>query len=50
MRPSVLRATLEEGLQTVSYFQEPVLCAQFLYLPISRNAIKSFMVTAASRD
>ena len=38
------------GLQIVSYFQEPILWAQILYFPVSRKALKSFMVTAVSRD
>ena len=32
------------GLQIVRYFQEPISWAQFLYLLISRKALKSLMV------
>ena len=47
-RNEALRAlgkTGRTGLQIVRYFQEPILWAQFLYLLISRKALKSFMVT-----
>jgi len=38
------------GLLAVSYFQNPILWAQFLYLPISRKALKSFMRTTVPHD
>ena len=45
MRHSVLGGkTGRTGLQVVRYFQEQILCVQFLYLLISRKAPKSFMV------
>ena len=42
--------TGKTGLQIVRYFQKLILWAQFLYLLISRKALKSFMVTTVSRD
>ena len=53
MRYSVLCPqwkTGKTGLQIVRYFQKLILWAQFLYLLISRKALKSFMVTTVSRD
>ena len=38
------------GLLAVSYFQNPILWAQFLYLPISRKALKSFLRTTVPHD
>ena len=46
MRHSVLRGeTGRATLQIIRCSQEPILWAQFLYLPISRKTLKSFMVT-----
>ena len=46
IRQSVLRGeTGRATLQIIRCSQEPILWAQFLYLPISRKALKSFMVT-----
>ena len=45
-----LGKTGRTGLQIVRYFQELILWAQFFYLPISRKALKSFMVTTAPHD
>ena len=42
--------TRRAGLQVVRYSQELILWAQFLNLLRSRKALKSFMVTAVSRD
>ena len=51
MRCSVLKGkTGRTGLQTVRYFQELILWAQFLYLPISRKALKFFMVITVPCD
>ena len=38
------------SLQIVRYFQELILWAQFLYLLISRKALKSFVMMLVSRD
>ena len=48
---SVLRGkTGRIGLQIVRHFQESILWAQFLYLLISRKALKPFIVTAVPCD
>ena len=44
MRHSVLWGKNWKGKFSDRHFQEPILCAQFLYLFISRKALKSFMV------
>ena len=38
------------GLQIVRYSQELIFWAQFLYLLVSRKALKSFMVMTVSHD
>ena len=38
------------GLQGVRYFQENILCAQFLHLLTCRKALKSFTVSSAPHD
>ena len=50
MRHSMLQETGSTGVQIVRYSQELILWAQFLYLLISRKALKSFMVTIVTRD
>ena len=45
-----LGKTGKTGLQIVRYFQEPILWAHFLYLLLSRKALKSFMVMSAPCD
>ena len=45
-----LGKTGRTDLQIVIHFQELILWAQFLYLVISRKALKSFMVTSGPCD
>ena len=42
--------TARTGLHIVRYFPEPILRAQFLYLPVCGKALKSSMVTTVPRD
>ena len=44
------RWTGQTGLQTVRYFKELILWAQFLYFLICRKALKSFIGTSAPCD
>ena len=48
--PCAQGKTGRASLQAVRYFQKPILWAQFLYLPISRKALKSFMRTTVPHD
>ena len=49
-RPSVLPETGRTGLRRAGYSQELTVLAQFLYLFISRKALKSFMVRTLPCD
>ena len=42
--------TVPIGLRIAWYFQKLILWAQFLYLPISRRALKSFMAMTVPHD
>ena len=51
MKHSVLREGKSwQDRSSDRYFQKPILRAQFVYLPIARKALKSFVGTNVSRD